>query len=159
VLEPETLARAFSTPTTMPESPGTQWLKLKRYLEALNSSEEGAPRIALPTTADTIAPILPETLAWLQRFFDHSGGTGTTDTQGHPGQAGDGPWLVTAYPRAGSPAYATPDSAGRLQYDQLLEDKWAHIYRYFIRPYGRYDLLWGSLRQSPLLFPNQHDRL
>ena len=62
-------------------------------------------------------------------------------------------WMATAYPRASSPAYAAPDEHGRLQYDHLFADRWAHNYRFYIRPYGRYDLIWRSFADSPQLFP------
>ena len=142
-----------------------QWLNFKRYVEALNSNDADVSsdlRISIPrvipqpdaTTDD--ASLLPDFLAWAQRFFDASGEMNVVDNLGVPVE---GPWLVTAYPRSGSPAYATPDASGRLTYDHLLEDKWAHNYRYYIKPSGRYDLLWQSFRQSPQLFPNLEERL
>lgn len=132
--------------------PGAQWLRLKRYLESLNSADKTEPQIEVPLSEEVIAAVLPATLAWLQRFFDASGGMALD--QDDVATPAEGPWLATAYPRAGSPAYVSPDPSGRLQYDQLLEDKWAHTYRYYIRPYGRYEQLWRSLRTSPQLFPN-----
>lgn len=145
-----------------------QWLRFKRYAESLNSSgrDEGAPtgepRIVVPTTATELSDdnLLAQYLSWSQRFFDHSGpvrslrAANVSSDKLLAAQL-DGPWLATAYPRAGTPAYATPDAAGRLQYIHLLEDKWAHNYRYYIRPYGRYQQLWRNLYLSPLLWPEQ----
>ncbi|MFC4049994.1 hypothetical protein ACFOY4_09895 [Actinomadura syzygii] len=151
----DALAKVFATPDdTVPEH--VQWLRLKYYLETLNSNDPKVPdtsRVVLPTNETEIAKALPDVIAWTTRFFDASGavfagpdGLGTT---------GAGPWAATAYPRAGSPAVATPDDDGRLTYTQLLEDRWAHTLRYYFQPYGRYDLLWQSLRRSPTLFPGR----
>ncbi len=127
------------------------WNDLRRYLDSLNGGPD--PKIALPTTAKEIESFLGDFFAWTQRFFDHSG---SLVTEGEATRRTDvGPWLVTAYPRAGSPAYATPDEGGRLKYDHIYEDKWAHNYRYYIQPYGRYDRLWHSYRQSVALTDGQ----
>lgn len=151
-----------------------QWRRFKRYAESLNSSgrdegtSTGEPRIVVPTTATDLREenLLAQYLSWSQRFFDHSGPVRSLSAAGVSSSATDpiasealfnaqlaGPWLATAYPRAGTPAYATPDAAGRLEYVHLLEDKWAHNYRYYIRPYGRYQQLWRNLYLSPLLWP------
>lgn len=137
-------------------SAGGQWLRLKRYAEALNSTDPDVPdseRIAVPETAANVERVLPDVLGWSQRFFDACGGA-TFDGPGRGAVPGAGPWQATAYPRVGSPAYVAPDAGGRLTYDHLLEDQWAHAYRYYVRPYGRYELLWQSLRMSPALFPS-----
>ncbi|NJL47095.1 MAG: hypothetical protein HC929_05785 [Leptolyngbyaceae cyanobacterium SM2_5_2] len=123
---------------------GQQWRQIRLYLESINSTDPTLPAIAVPTDEAGIAKILPDVLAWSQRFFDASGD--------HPDQVA-GPWLVTAYPRISTPSYASPDASGRLKYDHLLSDRWAHNYRYYIRPSSRYDLLWQSLLESPDLFP------
>ncbi|HEY9815213.1 MAG TPA: hypothetical protein V6D20_05335 [Candidatus Obscuribacterales bacterium] len=47
----------------------------------------------------------------------------------------------------------SPNRYPRLRYDHLIESRWAHSYRYYIRPYSRYELLWQGLLQSPVLFP------
>ncbi len=126
-----------------------QWLRLKRYAESLNSTDPEVPadqKISFPTTGDEVNTQLPEVLAWLQRFMDVSGdiseGTNTS-----------GPWLATAYPKSGTPAHATPDESGRITYNHLVRDGWAHNYRYYIRPNDRYGLLWDSLLQSTDLYP------
>ncbi|GAA2629119.1 hypothetical protein SMC26_39705 [Actinomadura fulvescens] len=149
------LAKAFATADGNPPE-HVQWLRLKYYLETLNSNDPKVPdssRVNLPTAEAEIAKALPDVLAWTARFFDASGAIAAR--QGELGETGAGPWVATAYPRAGSPALATPDASGRLTYTQLLEDRWAHTLRYYFQPYGRYDLLWQSLRRSPTLFPGR----
>lgn len=135
-----------------------QWLRLANYVATLQARPDakGAkdpvpepPMLALPIAGAGLRDKLPALLAWTQHFFDHGGDA--TVTAGL-GATIAGPWAATAYPRAGQPAYASPDPSGRLGYVHLIEDKWAHTYRYYIRPYGRYDMLWQSLRQSPLLY-------
>ncbi|ASC70965.1 hypothetical protein XM38_019140 [Halomicronema hongdechloris C2206] len=147
----ETLANAFSDSTPV-SAAQTQWRRLKAYLEFLNPDDDASanPRLRLPTDADGIAAVLPDFLAWSQRFFDANGAT--VIDAGGLAVTDSGPWLVTAYPHSGSPAYASPDRSGRLSYDHVLETRWAHAYRYYIRPYNRYELLWQSLLQSPTLF-------
>lgn len=130
------------------------WRAFRAYAEALNSTDPdvGADeRIVIPSGAG-IAAVLPDFLAWSQRFFDH-GGDVAVDPNTMRAATAEGPWLVTAYPRVGSPAVATPDASGRLTHDHLLEDRYAHAFRYYVRPFGRYDLLWDSFRTSPALFP------
>jgi hypothetical protein len=149
------LATLFATADdSVPEH--VQWLRLKYYLETLNSNDPKVPdtsKVSLPTGEAEIVKALPDVLTWTARFFDAGGAVDV----GQDGLArtGAGPWAATAYPRAGSPALATPDADGRLTYTQLLEDRWAHILRYYFQPFGRYDLLWQSLRRSPTLFPGR----
>jgi hypothetical protein len=122
------------------------WTAFARYAESLSSTDPAVPddqKIRVPRTKDQIAAVIADCTAWMQRFFDHGGGATSAGR----------PWVATAYPRAGSPAHAAPDAGGRLTYDHLLEDPWAHAFRYYVRPYGRYDRLWQGLRQSPALFP------
>ncbi|QXJ25680.1 hypothetical protein AGRA3207_007206 [Actinomadura graeca] len=149
------LAKVFATADDdVPEH--VQWLRLKYYLETLNSNDPKVPdtgKVSLPTGEAEIAKVLPDVLAWTARFFDAGGAVYAG--QGGMAATGAGPWAATAYPRAGSPAPATPDAGGRLTYTQLLEDRWAHTLRYYFQPYGRYDLLWQSLRRSPTLFPGR----
>ncbi|UCE05693.1 MAG: hypothetical protein JSW07_19195, partial [bacterium] len=159
---PKFLAATFSDISD--QNGGKQWAFFKRYAEAINSNDPDIPleeKINIPTIekgeGETIESVLPDFLAWSMRFFDFAGEVEIDDTT-ELGNITEGPWLATAYPRAGSPAYTSPDESGRLKYDHLLEDKWAHNYRYYIRPFGRYDLLWQSLRQSPALFPDATER-
>jgi hypothetical protein len=121
------------------------WITFRKYAESLSGSE--APTITVPSSGDNLKEFLPRYMEWSSRFFDHSG----IVRQGEDGvyQTGDGPWMATAYPRVTTPSYAAPDEGGRLKYDHLIEDKWAHNYRHFILPYGRYDLLWQTIWQSP----------
>jgi hypothetical protein len=149
---PTTLAADLSNAST---SAGREWLKLKQYIESLNSNDANDPKITIPTDKERIEAILPDFQLWSQRFFDIGGDVAASSSHqnGIFAQTQDGIWLATAYPRAESPAYATPDANGRLTYDHLLEDKWAHNYRFYMQPIGRYDLLWSSLQQSPNLIP------
>ncbi len=147
------LAKAFADGTA-PEQ--TQWLRLKYYLETLNSNDSKVPdtsKVTVPTGEAELVDALPDVLAWMSRFFDASGAIAAGPDG--LGKTGAGPWVATGYPRAGSPAVATPDDDGRLTYTQLLEDRWAHTLRYYWQPFGRYDLLWQSLRRSPTLFPGR----
>ncbi|WP_164000171.1 hypothetical protein [Pyxidicoccus caerfyrddinensis] len=132
-----------------------QWRRFRRYAESLSSTDPGMPaeqKIRIPASGSALEDVLPDVLTWSQRFFD---ATGRIDfTQDGPLVAPEGPWVATAYPRASSPAYSSPDESGRLTYDHLLEDAWAHNYRFYVRPFARYDLLWQGLRQSPLLYPD-----
>jgi hypothetical protein len=144
------LSPAFSSAGTMSK----QWLAFKRYAEALNGSQSNE-RIVVPTSKDEIETILPDYFSWTQRFFDAGPPVALKEEDTTSSTQATGPWIASAYPRASSPAYVSPDENGRIQYDRLISDKWAHTYRYYIRTYGRYDLLWRSLRQSSILFPNQ----
>ena len=157
--DPEWLAGRFTSPAGADKEPneGNQWGHLRSYLESLNSTDPSEPQIQVPASDEGLKNVLPEMLAWLGRFFD-AGGAVYYDVAENKGNTGDGPWLACAYPRAGSPAYVAPDASGRLQYDHLIADHWAHNYRFYIRPYARYDKLWESLRQSPLLFPDSEMR-
>jgi hypothetical protein len=126
------------------------WTCFKRYAEALTPLGSGEPYTEVKTDEAGLKEQLPAFLAWAQRFFDASApveveGDGLAHT-------GTGPWLATAYPRVATPALVAPDASGRLTYDHLLQDKWAHDYRYYVRPYDRYWLLWHSLAKSPALF-------
>lgn len=133
-----------------------QWQLFKFYAESLNSNQTDPPpakKIEIPTAEPAIKSMLPDYLSWTNRFFEH-GGEMDLSPQTVKKATKNGPWLATAYPQSGNPVYASPDESGRLKYDHLLEDRYAHNLRYYIRPYGRYDLLWQSLRQSPALFPD-----
>ncbi len=144
------LAARFAADATVD---GQQWRRFRAYAESLGSTDTTLPddqRILVPVSGDGLTAILPDFLSWSQRFFDH-GADAAFDSVTRRLTVLAGPWLATAYPRAGSPAYATPDDAGRLTYDHLVEDRWAHAYRYYVRPFGRYDLLWQSFRMSPAL--------
>jgi len=155
------IAEAFVVPANLPtllssNNPGSgfaAWYRLKYYLESLNG--ESTPKIVLPTNAageTSIEKLLTDFITWSQRFFNAGG---LLKKQAGLSQTDIGPWLATGYPRAGSPAYATPDEGGRLKYDHIYEDKYAHNYRYYVQPYGRYDLLWHSFRKSPALAGDQ----
>jgi hypothetical protein len=137
------LAQDFSQPDSDAQ---TNWLRFKRYAESLNSTDpkqsDKNVRIDIPINENDLKATLPDPLEWLQRFFDASGLVQKTGF----------PWLATAYPRISTPAPVVPDHSGRLTYDHLLPDQWAHNYRFYIRANNRYGLLWQSLLQSPILF-------
>ncbi|CAN0516483.1 unnamed protein product, partial [Laminaria digitata] len=51
----------------------TQWLRLKRYAESLNSTDPAIPddqKINVPASGEALEKQLPEILSWLQRFMD-----------------------------------------------------------------------------------------
>jgi hypothetical protein len=157
------LVQYFTAPAALPATfaaaggpgePGGEWRTFRRYAESLNATDPTLPpelRVAVPLDATGVEAVLPDFLAWSQRFFDAGGDQAAPDGT-ERARTGEGPWLAAGYPRTGAPAHATPDAAGRLTYDYLLEDRWAHAFRYHVRPFGRYDLLWQSLRESRL-FP------
>jgi len=167
------LGEAFAKPATAsPPLAATQWLALKAHLEGLNSNDPATPpaaKIVLPLDAERIRAILPDVLTWTQRFFDAGGDMGPeADELPEPDEAPEtdelpeteqrlfmtaaGPWVATAYPRAATPSFVAPDDDGRLTYVHLIEDKWAHAYRYYVQPYARYDALWRGLLADGELF-------
>ncbi|HMV51585.1 MAG TPA: hypothetical protein PKD31_27835, partial [Blastocatellia bacterium] len=129
------------------------WDRFKRYVLRINPpnpADAAAPKVEFPKADD--ANGIADLLSWTQRFFDFSG-----DITG--GATGAGPWLASAYQRAVSPVGVTPDASARLKYYQPIEDQWAHVYRYYVLPSGRYDKLWESLAQSNQLFTAPKQRL
>ena len=92
-------------------------------------------------------------LSWLDRFFQEGGDIVPTD-HATAAATGAGPWVASAYLRSVTPIALTPDSAGRLTYFHQIPDLWGHTYRYYLRPQGRYDLIWESLSKSSRLFCN-----
>jgi hypothetical protein len=146
------LAASFAA-SSSPGSAAAEWTRFRRLLESLSSPDPTVPedqKIRIPRSADALAGELPALLGWAQRFFDAGGALAASP--GGLAETLPGPWLATAYPRVSAPAFAAADALGRLSYDHVLEDGWAHNYRYYVRPAGRYDLLWQSLRRSPALF-------
>uniref|UniRef100_UPI0040562D9C hypothetical protein n=1 Tax=Candidatus Electrothrix sp. TaxID=2170559 RepID=UPI0040562D9C len=143
---------------------GGEWTKVKKYLETLNSAKPEGEKIELPVFTrvedknKTLENLRPAFLIWAQRFFEAGGQVLEKDVGKKNFQTAEGPWLATAYPRSGTPAYVTPDAQGRLTYDHLIQDRWAHNYRYYIKPYGRYDLLWRSFEESSLLWEEEERR-
>jgi hypothetical protein len=121
---------------------------LRPYCEMLNSNRREGTRIVLPATDEEFQRVKPDLMVWLNRFFDASAIPG-----------GNGPWVATAYPRSTAQVFTAPDESGRLSHDYLLTDKFAHNLRYYVRPFGRYDLLWRSLLQSPLFEKTRTDPL
>lgn len=127
------------------------WLHFAAYADAVYTG--ATSRILAPRSAFEIGKIATTYLNWSQRFFDAAGAL-TAPWLAAPSdppvvsavaEYGPGPWLATAYPRAATPAYATPDAGGRLKYDHLIPDRWAHAIRYYIQPYGRYERMITAL--------------
>lgn len=152
---PEQLAADFAKPDSEDDQP-RNWRRFKRYAESLNSNIKSDINIEIPTEAKALAASLPDIMLWSLRFFNAAAVPTVTDNLG---RTLDGPWLATAYPRVDTPAPTTPDESGRLTYDHLIVDKWAHTYRYYIRPNHRYELLWESLLTSPVLFPQNSNQI
>jgi len=155
--DPTQLAADFNMPdTTNLEALTPQqrnWWRLKCYAESLNSSFKSGVKIEVPVEGKALETSLPDILLWSLRFFNAAAPPTVTN---HLGETTDGPWLATAYPRVDTPAPTTPDDSGRLTYDYLITDKWAHTYRYYIRPTHRYELLWESLlkREQNVIQPD-----
>jgi hypothetical protein len=128
------------------------WKNLQDLVEALNPRELGPSDLTLKLPNLPAANAEPdellafgEIMAWLQRFFDHGG-------NGHEFADG-GPWTATAYPRSlAVTAIAPHETTGLLEYCHPVEDLYAHAWRFFLRPSGRYDALWSSLAESHVLF-------
>ncbi len=158
---PETLPHDFAGDNndkkiTYQEKLHDEWVVLKKYIEVLNSTEDNVPNAKLPTAFADIQEIFTGMLSWTKRFFDHGANIVPKGISAiNEASTLENPWLATAYPRAATPAYSTPDENGRLQYDHLISDKWAHTYRYYVRPYSRYELLWQSIQNSDDLFPER----
>ncbi len=130
----------------------SEWERFKRYVLRINPpnpADPAAPKVEFPKADD--ANGIADLLSWTQRFFDFGGDITN-------GATGAGPWLASAYQRAVSPVGVTPDAGARLKYYQPIEDQWAHVYRYYVLPSGRYDRLWESVAQSNRLFLKTDDR-
>ncbi|MEL4897672.1 hypothetical protein [Crocosphaera sp. Alani8] len=140
---PDQLQESFNEKPSQnqPKPLATQWQRLQRYLQSLNSNDSESEKKITPSDLNEN---ITDILIWSQRFFDYCP---DIQTEGQTTEE-QLPWLVTAYPRSSSPAYAVPDLQGRITYDHLISDQWAHNYRYYIQPQGRYDLLLKSLKQS-----------
>jgi hypothetical protein len=135
------------------EQVAVNWARFKRYLLRLNPpvpSNPDDPKIDLPKSTDS--PEFKDVLDWLQRFFE-AGGDVPPVVADTLAATGPGPWLAALYPRSLSPVGVTPNPAGQFKYYLPVEDQWAHVYRYYVLPAGRYDRLWQALAQSERLFP------
>jgi hypothetical protein len=132
----EYLIRPFD-PIPLPDSGSdSRWEQVSRlglYLAALYKSS------GLPATPDNACKALYDDYRnWAARFMAHSANLDDTSTV-------QDPWLAVAYPKAGSPAYATPDAARHVSYFYVRQDQYAHNSRFYILPYGRYDMLFESI--------------
>ncbi|MBL0189314.1 MAG: hypothetical protein IPP97_26665 [Candidatus Obscuribacter sp.] len=87
-------------------------------------------------------------LIWTQRFFDH--GMSPADKLTNSIQ------IASAYPRASSPLPLASDEMGRLNFNHVVEDLWAHAFRFYIKPIGRYELLYESWQKAHQIGLSQH---
>jgi hypothetical protein len=85
--------------------------------------------------------------SWLDRFFAYGGAVDPAT-----GATQDLIWTASGYPRASSPLPLAPDAAGRITSYRPIESLWGQAYRYYVRPRGRYELLWEELGRTPDLF-------
>jgi hypothetical protein len=124
------------------------WTRFRRYVRLAEPTiSHGEMNPAPAQDDDTGKRNLAALLSWQTRFFLHGGDIAPNDgatvvgTDSHH-------WIASGYPRAASPMPLTPDAAGRITGFRPIEDLWAHAYRYFVRPRGRYELLWEDLGRS-----------
>lgn len=122
------------------QTPKRAWEIFKLYVKKIQA---GVP---VPD-ADPVA--MPLVLSWLNRFFNEGGDIDPVPAIAH---TGPGPWVTSAYPRSSTPVALTPDDAGRIKYYHLIQDRWRHVHRYYIRPQGRYDLIWATINRSARIF-------
>jgi hypothetical protein len=122
-----------------------QWQRFSCYLQRIN--QPALTEQFIEVKDENVTRLMP----WLGRFFENSGDTAP--------EAPNGPWTASAYPRNLSPVKLSPDQAKRLTYYHLIEDKWAHVYRYYLLPSGRYNKLWQKLAQSEVLFLDKHPQI
>jgi hypothetical protein len=125
----------------------TQWDRLGKNLAKL-STGLALPDLTKPAERNDATALL----SWLDRFFADGGDVPTPAAATDMAKTPDGPWIGSGYLRAATPIALTPDAAGRITYYQPIEDLWGHTYRYYLRPRGRYDLLWESLSFSRRIF-------
>jgi len=139
-----------------PHGPGEEahvsWWRLDRYARLAGCKDpQGKPWVDQLNS--------PETVEWLRRFFNFSNdfnfkeenGQWLVDDDPHR-PAAAGPWIATAYLQANALQFVAP-RRGRAEIYHLIDDGWAHAFRYFIQPLLRYDQLWLALAQSETLFP------
>lgn len=125
------------------------WIRFRRYLRIAEPTISPGDLNPAPT-GDEAKRKLAEILAWQSRFFlqggdiDPNDGATVVGTTPHH-------WIASGYPRTASPMPLTPDAAGRITGFRPIEDLWAHAYRYYVRPRGRYELLWEDLGRSKAL--------
>lgn len=132
------------------DGPQRQWWRLDRYLRLAGAKT--------PVNRNWVEAInADKTLNWLRRFFNFSGDFDFTHGAAGPWSYGTGPWLATAYPQANAVGFAAARK-GRTELYHIIDDGWAHGFRYFVQPLSRYDQLWLALAQSAVLFPREKDR-
>ncbi|AXA37948.1 hypothetical protein [Rhizobium leguminosarum] len=132
------------------EGPRRHWWRLDRYLRLAGAKS--------PVNEDWVETLnADKTLNWLRRFFNFSGDFDFSSGNNAPWTYGAGPWLATAYPHANTVGFAA-SRKGRTELYHIIDDGWAHAFRYFVQPLSRYDQLWLGLAQSTVLFPHAKDR-
>ncbi|HYE17542.1 MAG TPA: hypothetical protein VEA69_03805 [Tepidisphaeraceae bacterium] len=134
-------------PAATETAAGAAWARFERLLR----TAEPAVAPSLPITKDPQSG-WPQSafrlLAWLDRFFGSGGDVQPVADGSAFARTPAVNWIATGYPRAAWPLPLTPDRAGRLTYFRPVEDLWAHAYRYYVRPRGRYELLWEEIGRS-----------
>jgi hypothetical protein len=126
------------------------WWRLDRYLRLAG--------LRTPVKHDWVSTLnSAKTFNWLRRFFNFSGDFNFSEGAAGPWSYGTGPWLATAYPQANADGFAAL-RRGRTELYHVIDDGWAHAFRYFVQPLSRYDQLWLALAQSAALFPAAKDR-
>ncbi len=155
---PESALLAIVRVSLLPVAPDETMLEEPRYtqLQALvdrASAETGQfvlPSLPVAFLARFAPPKPPEPDSETGEDLETESETGEDpETQETTKTIGYG----TAAPRLSAPTRAVPDRSGRVHYDDRITDGYAHAYRYYVRPYGRYDRLWHGLAQSPVFAP------
>jgi hypothetical protein len=125
-----------------------QW---RRLVMLLRGVEPEIPLAELDLSHGPVRENSPLISAWLDRFFVHGG-----DVEPTSGETRNEYWIATGYPRTAAPLPLSPDPAGRVTYYRPIESQWGQSYRYYVRPRGRYELIWEELGRSPkLLAPSE----
>ena len=157
LIDPQPTASNPTPTTNAQDLDAPFWTPLGQYIAGMRPvnapNATSSAGVAWPPN-DPNADRTFDVLNWVARFFDYGGDVIPATTAGAKASTAPGPFLASAYPRAATPVAITPDPANRIETYEPINDLWAHIYRYYVKPIGRYDPLWDSLAGSPILFAN-----